>query len=344
MCASLTAMEDATDEGIVGGYDGDSLGLKIIMATFPALALYNAIELVVLIFVTFRQYRGLYFWSLLVSASVGVVPYALGFILKYFELTSALWLSLSLVTIGWYAMVTGQSVVLYSRLHLVLHCPQLLHLLLCMIIINAIILHIPTTVLTYGSNLDTNNNGFIQGYNIMEKIQMTGFCLQEFILSGIYIYETVKMLRLNTEPGCRRIMYQLLSLNLLIILMDIGLLTVEYLGYYIFETTLKGIIYSVKLKLEFAVLGQLMNVVHGWKPASSTGANEFPDFVDAARITSDLTYASPATRQNRGQPWQDMDDLSIAVFEHTDYQPDRSVPLARPPQPNGAIYQNDTCD
>ncbi|OXV06830.1 hypothetical protein Egran_05402 [Elaphomyces granulatus] len=343
------ATSSTSNEGVAGAYIGNSLGLKITMATFTGLALYNALELVVLVLVTFRQYRGLYFWSLIVSASVGVVPYALGFLLKFFELTSVLWLSLSLITVGWYAMVTGQSIVLYSRLHLVLQSPKVLQRVLCMIIINAIFLHIPTTVLTFGSNLDSGGNGFIRGYNVMEKIQMTGFCLQEFILSGIYIYETVKMLRLNPEPGYRKIMYQLLSLNLLIILMDVGLLTVEYLDYYIFETTLKGTVYSVKLKLEFAVLGQLLNVVrhHGWKPTSSINASEFPDFVDvgAARITSDLTRAPPATRQSRSQqPWLDSDDLSIAVFEHSEYQQDRFVPLARPPPSNGTIYQNDTCD
>lgn len=318
----------APGDGITGGYTGDSLGLKITMATFTGIAWYNAIELVVLVFVTFSRYQGLYFWSLLLSASIGVIPYSLGFLLKLFNLTSAVWLSVTLLTFGWYLMVTGQSIVLYSRLHLVLRNPKVLQRVLYMIIIDAICLHIPTTVLTYGSNFaSTMDNGtFVQGYNVMEKIQMTGFCIQEFIISGLYILETVKMLRLNPDKGNRKIMYQLLSINLLIILMDLGLLVVEYLNYYIIETTLKGAIYSIKLKLEFAVLGKLVHLVHshGWKPESANGPPQFPDFVDATRVTSDVTHAVPSVR-HPSHPWMDPDDVSIAIFEHSEPSPTREA-------------------
>jgi hypothetical protein len=318
-----------TSDGITGGYTGDSLGLEITMAVFTGLALYNALELIVLLFVTFREYKGLYFWSLLVSAFVGVIPYALGFLLKYFALTPALWLSITLITVGWYAMVTGQSIVLYSRLHLVLRNPKVLQRVLIMIIIDAIVLHIPTTVLTYGSNLSSYNGKIIRGYDVMEKIQMTGFCLQEFTLSGLYIYETAKMLKLNPDPGSRKIMYQLLSLNLLIIFMDVGLLTVEYLNYYIIETTLKGAVYSVKLKLEFAILGQLVNFVrsHGWKLGSSHEPIILPDFVDPTRIPSDITHPTQVSKGYRHHSRMDPESMSIALFEHRDQGRLRSIPI-----------------
>jgi hypothetical protein len=51
-----------------------------------ALALYNALELELLIFTTFHAYRGLYFWSLTL-ASFGVIPYVLGFMIEYFNLS-----------------------------------------------------------------------------------------------------------------------------------------------------------------------------------------------------------------------------------------------------------------
>src|SRR5439155_20738077 len=137
--------------------------------------------------------------------------------------------------------------------------------LLYMIIINAIILHFPTTVLTYGSNSGNANTAvFVRGYSIMEKIQMTGFCIQEFIISGLYIWETAKMLRASPEKGNRKIMYQLLSINLIIILMDLGLLAVEYANMYVVETTIKGTTYSIKLKLEFAVLDKLVHLVNSY--------------------------------------------------------------------------------
>lgn len=54
--------------GITGGYDGDSETLRIFIVFFAGLAIYNAIELIAMVFLTFNRYRGLYFWSLLCAA------------------------------------------------------------------------------------------------------------------------------------------------------------------------------------------------------------------------------------------------------------------------------------
>ncbi|KAJ5085741.1 hypothetical protein N7532_010512 [Penicillium argentinense] len=317
--ANITAAGD----GITGGYTGSSLGMQITIATLAGITWYNAFELVILIFVTFAQYRGLYFWSLFVSSAVGLIPYSLGFLMKFFNLTSATWLSVTFLTIGWWSMVTGQSIVLYSRLHLVLANQRILRRVLIMILVDAVCLHLPTTVLTYGSNLakGDSRHAIINGYNVMEKIQMTGFCLQEFIISGLYIWETVRTIRLDMDRTKRKIQYQLIIINLLIIIMDLGLLVAEYRDYYIMETMLKGAVYSIKLKLEFAVLGKLIHLVHNhvWKPESFSGPRDLPDFVDATRVTSDLTHAPTAQTHTitRGPSWMDQDDISIAMFEHS---------------------------
>lgn len=311
----------AAGDGITGGYMGSSIGLKITIATLTGVTWYNAFELVVLIFVTFAQYRGLYFWSLLISSSVGLIPYSLGFLLKFFQLADANWLPVTFLTIGWWCMVTGQSLVLYSRLHLVLSNPRVLRRVLAMIIVDAVALHLPTTVLTFGSNLAPKNSRgpYIKGYNMMEKIQMTGFCIQEFVISGLYIWETVRMIRLDPDRSKRRIQYQLIIINLVIIGMDVGLLVAEYKNFYIMETMLKGAVYSIKLKLEFAVLGKLIHLVHNhvWKAESFSGPSELPDFVDATRVTSDLTHAAPTITRDRQPSWMDADAISIAMFEHS---------------------------
>ncbi|KAL4896602.1 hypothetical protein BDV59DRAFT_171050 [Aspergillus ambiguus] len=323
------ASSRAPGDGITGGYTGDSLVTRIAIATFAGITWYNAIELIVLVFVTFAKYRGVYFWSLLVSSSLGLIPYAIGFLTKFYHLFDT-GLAVTFVTIGWYCMVTGQSIVLYSRLHLVLPNPRLLRRVLTMIIINAILLHIPTTVLTYGSNLASEKAAYINGYNVMEKIQMTGFCLQEFILSAIYIVETIRMLRLDPDRSKRKIMYQLVAINIIIIAMDLALIIVEYNNLYIMETMIKGVIYSIKLKLEFAVLGKLVHIVrhHVFKTETVTHAvrtptGEFPDFVDATRVTSDLTHAltaASAAPRRRDHPYMDSDDVAIAMFEHSGHR------------------------
>jgi len=65
------------DNGIAGGdYDSDKIILRA-MTAFTAIAWYNAIEILVLIFFAFKRYSGLYFWALLVT-TIGVIPYATG--------------------------------------------------------------------------------------------------------------------------------------------------------------------------------------------------------------------------------------------------------------------------
>ena len=306
--------------GISGGYEGDSLTLKVCIAFFLGLAMYNVVELLILIFGTFSKFRGLYFWSLVVS-SVGIIPYCLGFIFKYFDILTgpSRWASVFLLSIGWYPMVTGQAIVLWSRLHLVVEGARGDKILLWtkwMIIVNAICLHIPTTVLTFGSN--ANMPVFIDGYNVMEKIQMCGFFLQEVVLSSIYIAETVKILRSSIQDDTRRLMYQLIFINVLIITMDLGLLGLEAASLYILETITKPTFYSMKLKLEFAILSRLVQFVGGQgrqdsakarrstsiayvdstekkSTGSATGHEQYDvsDFVDLSKVGSDTTHASP---------------------------------------------------
>jgi hypothetical protein len=137
--------------GITGGYNGDSLTLKIFICFFAGLAMYNSVELTCMIFLTFKRFRGLYFWSLLISG-LGIIPYALGFLLKFMNLApgNLKWLAIFFLTIGWYAMITGQALVLWSRLHLIVNGTRgdkIIKYTKWMIIVDAICLHIPTTVL-----------------------------------------------------------------------------------------------------------------------------------------------------------------------------------------------------
>ncbi|KAJ6179050.1 hypothetical protein N7519_009511 [Penicillium mononematosum] len=248
-------------DGISGALAKEGNTLQMILIAFIGLSCYNVAELVVLVPATFRRWRGLYFWSLLISGVVGVVPYSIGFLMKFFTQTDSV-LSVTVLTIGWWTMVTGQSVVLYSRLHLVLRDERMLRRVLKLIIANVFLLHVPTTILTYGANIvHSGEVAWVNGYNIMEKIQLTGFTFQESLLSTLYVIETVKLLRLGADvssrPDAQSIMYQLIGINCAIIAMDLLLLGLEYADFYAVQITLKGFVYSLKLKLEFAVLGRL---------------------------------------------------------------------------------------
>jgi hypothetical protein len=169
----------AASAGITGGFTHPNLALQIVTAFLLGLSLYNAVELTLLIFSTFTRFNGIYFYSLLIS-TLGVIPYSTGFILKFFNLTQgrSRWSAITLLTIGWYTMVTGQSVVLWSRLHLILigtNADRVLKWTGWMIVANVLVLHVPTTLLTYGANGDINVEGFVKVFRVYEKIQMVGF-------------------------------------------------------------------------------------------------------------------------------------------------------------------------
>ena len=255
---------DLNNNGVNGEKIPLNVPIYIAIGAFTAVAWFNVIELNIQVFLTFKRHRGLYFWSLLIS-SYGCVLHALGFLLKFFQLTTNDYVSVTIITIGWYAMVTGQAIVLYSRLHLVVREQRVLRAVLIMIIVDAICLHIPTTVLTYGSNISGpagTLEAFTHAFNKMERVQMTCFCLQEFIISGIYVYSTIRLLRPVYHGKTRKVMMQLIWINLIIIGMDVVLLIMEYSNQYEIEATLKAMVYSIKLKLEFAVLNQLMTLAN----------------------------------------------------------------------------------
>ena len=234
-------------------------GMYLCLGAFSAVAWAFALELNVAVYYSFKRRRGLYFWSILAS-SWGCMLHALGFFLKFPNFAPE-YVCDAIVTIGWWSMVTGQAVVLYSRLHLVCKRKLLLDGVRYMIIWNAVTLHLPTTVLTFGSDSPLWPQ-FNPGFQVMERLQMTVFCLQEFIISSIYVWATVKLLRPVYRQRTRNVMLQLIWINALIIAMDVVLLAMEYGGNYYVEATLKPAVYAIKLKLEFVVLNQLVRLAN----------------------------------------------------------------------------------
>ncbi|KAF2857374.1 hypothetical protein K470DRAFT_273342 [Piedraia hortae CBS 480.64] len=328
--------------GMKGDYNDNNGTLRLLIAISASISMYSAIELVTSVLLTFHRYRGCYFFSLL-TAAAGILPYSLGFLLKYLRLIPGKlhMLPIVLLTLGWYPMVTGQSMVLWSRLHLVVHGAQgqkIVRATKWMIIANVFLLHLPTTVLTFGSNGSIQTEKFVEAYTVMEKIQMTGFFLQESLLSSIYIVETVRLLQTSLKPRTRSTMKHLIAINVFIITLDLLLLALECASLYILETLCKGIIYSIKLKLEFAILGKLVRFVSGSKEqrslqedplrsvdlfssrrsGSQDGAIHVNDFVDLSKVTSNMSYPAPPPTTRRGSQRDKSLDYGLARFEHNE--------------------------
>jgi len=245
------------------------------VACLIGLAWYNALELIVLCFTTFKRYGGCYFWCLLIS-SVAIIPFGLGYLLLIYNIYTNLF-PVAMELIAWVCMVTGQSLVLWSRLHLVVQDPTVLRWTLAMIIIDAIVFHIPASVLELGSH--SNKSAlFTSGFNVFERIQLIAFSLQEVVLSVIYSWEAVRLLNLRPRGHYRGTLVQLLIVNLAMILMDAAVIGVQYSGLFDIHVTLKAFVYSVKLKLEYAILGKLVAFTE--MCASSSQPTDLSDFVD----------------------------------------------------------------
>jgi hypothetical protein len=131
--------------GISGALEAP-LYVYLIIISFFTLAFYNSLELQVIIWMRFKQYRSLYFVSL-VTSSCGVSVISLLSILKIFGIWNDLIALQVFQATGWVAMVTGQSLVLYSRLHLVTLNRRVLRGVLFMIIIDAFLFHIPVIII-----------------------------------------------------------------------------------------------------------------------------------------------------------------------------------------------------
>ncbi|KAJ5972113.1 uncharacterized protein N7479_002031 [Penicillium vulpinum] len=275
---------------------GDQIALRTVVACLISIAWYNALELIVLCFTTFKRYGGCYFWCLLI-ASFSIIPFGIGYLLIIFDIYTNMF-PVAMELVAWVGMVTGQSLVLWSRLHLVCHSQTVLRATLIMIIVDAIILHIPGCVLELGSH-SNKSYLFSTGFDIFERIQLVGFSIQEIILSIIYSWEAVRLLNLRPRGHYRGTLVQLLIVNVAMILMDAAVIGVQYSGLFDIHVALKAMVYSIKLKLEYAILGKL--VVMTEMGSHNSALTDLSDFVDLAFQTSDTPQPdSDRIRENPG--------------------------------------------
>jgi hypothetical protein len=144
-----------------------------------------------------------------------------------------------------------------------------------MIIINSIVFIIPTCVFNWGALL-RQEPPFLRGYTIIEKIQMCVFTTQEIFISGVYLWEVRKVvLEVGVqEKRSRSMVKQLVLMNVAIIVLDVVTLAMEFCEWFMIQVTLKGLVYSVKLKLEFAVLSQIINLVLDKRSESQRAMDE----------------------------------------------------------------------
>ncbi|KUL83071.1 hypothetical protein ZTR_11169 [Talaromyces verruculosus] len=257
----------------VGQVNETDTALVYFITAVIAIALYNSVETVVIVLFVFKHYGGTYFWSLL-AACLGLFMMTLGYSTYFYNIIPNLFGQTAPTVVGWCIFMIAESVVLWSRLHLVMQNRKILRGVMIMIGSTAIFLLIPTTALAFCNDIHPPRQVFIRGYQIMENIQLTGFTVQEVIISGLYIWGTISILHYTTEKSKRNLILQLFMINAVLILMDSTILVIQYCGYRTLQINIKSLIYSLKLKLELAVLTRLVDFV-------KTDHSETSDFLDS---------------------------------------------------------------
>ena len=265
------------------------------MATaFMGIALYLVLEVNVTVLRVFKKKRGLYFWSLIIAAW-GVCFHSIGYILQWWTPGSPWALNTAFILCGWSMMVTGQSFVLYSRLHLVIRNYSVLRGCLIMIIATSILIEIPQWVTTWAST-DTRlsvTKLWSPWDSIMVRISQMAFLLQEATLSLLYIWGTMKVLAPNDRVNVKRVRWDLIFINTYIILADIIILVLAYTNEHFPKEPTQNFVYAFKLKVEFVVLNQLMAIT---SQSRSSNFNDGHRYAKSSNFSHSLASPKPLTR------------------------------------------------
>ncbi|KAI1847577.1 hypothetical protein JX265_000828 [Neoarthrinium moseri] len=240
-----------------------SMPIAMVIGGFFALACYNSIEIFIFIFSTFKRKTGLYFWSML-AANTGIVMHAISVLLRFFSLAPNLPMC-AVIDVSWFLMVTGQAVVLYSRLHLVVGDPRKIRWVLIMIIGCFVFIQLPTASLFITTNVGGSvTDSTLTVFNVFERMQVAVFTIQEGIISFLYVYEAsrgLKLMDVIKGPRVQAVNRELIALFILVVTLDITLMVTEYTNNFQIQTTYKPVVYSIKLKVEALVLNNLILLV-----------------------------------------------------------------------------------
>jgi hypothetical protein len=166
-------------------------------------------------------------------------------------------LSTVIIDIGWVAMVTGFSFVLYSRLHLLKPNKMLLRVVLCCIIIDGVLFHVPVVVTTLMGNVPSKPIiGRIYSISAFTEIV---FSVQETVLASMYIYLFLQYTKdSRSEPETKRTLYLLIGAECAVLSTDLILNALLYTEFYLARTIIQAFISMLKLKVEFIVLNTLV--------------------------------------------------------------------------------------
>jgi hypothetical protein len=165
---------------------------------------------------------------------------------------------------GWVFMVSGFSLVLYSRLHLIFPNPKLIRALLLVIIGSGICLHTPILVSEF-----LLRSNYITSYKIYHFISYLDviYSVQEVVLSTAYIYLFIRFVRMGTSKGSshahlRRTTHLLIVAEAVVVLTDLAVNVLLYQRLYLARRMVLTFVCAFQLRVEFLVLNRLASSAH----------------------------------------------------------------------------------
>jgi hypothetical protein len=160
------------------------------------------------------------------------------------------------LNIGWVAMVTGFSFVLYSRLNLLNPQPFLMRIILAVILVDALLFHVPVFVTVIVSSIKYTPATW-KAYHISSFTEVA-FVVQEIALTTLYIYLFLRATRERRhEMATRNVLIQLFVAEFVVLSTDVIVTVLLYAGFYMPRSIIHSFASVLKLKIEFAVLNSL---------------------------------------------------------------------------------------
>ena len=312
-------------------------GEDLVCSGFFALTFYLLIDVNLGIYRAFRRRTGLYYWSMI----IGIWACALncvGLVLDRFKSNATtIWpLWTAFVLFGWAVYCPAELLVLYSRLHLINQNLTFQRWLLVYLLCASFVIIVPCLVLNwpaYNAN-STVSSLWSPRMAISTRADQICFTVLEATISCVYIWDLLKLLKLKSTVRQRRVMRDLVCVNIICISLDCIEVVLVFLNEVSLAFPVQTLSYMLKFKLEFVVLNQLMAVA-----AKGHRKETFEERRYHQTSKGNDVSAGTAGSKETKSPWLDLSDCLSASEQQTSIA--ESTDLQRP-APSHSKRQQDT--
>ena len=236
-------------------------GEQLAAAAFIAMTFLLVLEINIQIHYVFRKRKGVYFWAMQIG-SLGCAVDGLGLLIRYLIPNAVLiWPLYTLTsTVGWAVYTVSQLTVLNSRLYLVLQNSPIQRAVSYAIAIVSPILILTDWTTTWPAYNPKTSDQWSPAEAVVERICQFGFSTLEITINVIYAIAITRLLRCRVNVRQRRVMQDLIYVNVLAALLDILNICLVYVNRIGISHPIQTFSYAAKLRVEFIVLNQLTAV------------------------------------------------------------------------------------